>query len=856
MLQQTPESKRLPLHRIHGRRLSTKDFHYSAPETASSASTTFTKIKPNVSLSNATLVPPPAHGGMYYNEPQQPYHATHVEVATTLWPPDTTNYWFPNWKELFHGFLVVEKGHPRQAFAADFARQQKPGSPPQGSSTRPPHMSSDNAYTFLHNHPSSQQPRPTCGQYPLPIPSSSHSVTQSPSMRQERDQAQIENANKAFSSPSKAPGAITKCSVKSPLWLPQGWITEIHTRRTGSTAGMRDKYFKHLASGRRFRSRKDVLHFTSTGRSRIRKQSSCSRALMVSTGHSLMKTFAHRKRSILGGLKPFSESYSEKKLSTHVVNSLLPGLSQPRLNDDLGLPYKQSSNSLCSSSKESAKERAHKLPVKKKSKTSPSRIDEEKQASKLWQWLTKPVARDNGTSLHQEMLTLSFSSPGVEKKTANMADEKSVKDLSLSLRHQTAHRANQLSKEIQAAHDDVVQMSREMQATAEKLSREISVAKKDVGLANEMEGSKWLCVVLGDDAEPGKRCRSNIEALSYATSVHKASSNATNDLPKAAHSSTVASSSVICGASRPDNTSSIPKDCCYSLPMNQPTAWPNMMVHSKVQMATMVNDPIENGTQTATRHGDAVGHATQPVQTTLEGCIQRHVFPTLRMPEKTEERVAANGDVIHSALRPCMLTVHAQSSLQISIATERSASANCDMTQPAHEITDGARITGSHVLETNGCSEKPDEVAEANNEQAAGGAMGPSPVLLKRQAIPSLGMCSNAMVQDAAGEVKPGIFSYETHLSGPCSGLLNGTQETDSSRNVKWQPMDEVIARRLRRKKFSAVLNPKLDLSKLSPSLTTRQRAKVVERMKARHARELLATLGKHICHKAVRRKP
>lgn len=294
----------------------------------------------------------------------------------------------------------------------------------------------------------------------------------------------------------------------------------------------------------------------------------------------------------------------------------------------------------------------------------------------------------------------------------------------------------------------------------------------------------------------------------------------------------------------------------FSLPMSQPTAWPNMVLHSPVEMATTINNPIKIATQTATRHGDAVGHATQPVQTTLEGNIQKHVFPTVNMPKKTAEWVAASGEVRQPALRPETPMVHAQNSLQTSVATERSASADCDMTQPAHEITDGARITRSHVHETHNCSKKPDEVAGANNAQAARCAMGPSPVLLGGQVIPSLGKCSNAMVQDAAGEVKPGILSYETHLSGPCSGLLNGMEETDSGRNVKWQPMDEVIARRLRRKKFSAVLNPKLDLSKLSPSLTTRQRAKVVERMKARHARELLATLGKHICHKAVRRKP
>ncbi|KAI5071555.1 hypothetical protein GOP47_0013806 [Adiantum capillus-veneris] len=53
-------------------------------------------------------------------------------------------------------------------------------------------------------------------------------------------------------------------------------------------------------------------------------------------------------------------------------------------------------------------------------------------------------------------------------QATEVADERSAKDL--SLRVQTAHRAIQMSKQIHAAHKDMVQMSRAMQAAAEKLS--------------------------------------------------------------------------------------------------------------------------------------------------------------------------------------------------------------------------------------------------------------------------------------------------------------------------------------------------------------------------------------------------
>lgn len=54
--------------------------------------------------------------------------------------------------------------------------------------------------------------------------------------------------------------------IASPDWLPAGWITEVKTRMAGSTAGTTDKYYKDPVTGRRFRSKNEVLNFLQTGR--------------------------------------------------------------------------------------------------------------------------------------------------------------------------------------------------------------------------------------------------------------------------------------------------------------------------------------------------------------------------------------------------------------------------------------------------------------------------------------------------------------------------------------------------------------------------------------------------------------
>ncbi|GAB2274373.1 Methyl-CpG-binding domain protein 5 [Dionaea muscipula] len=48
-------------------------------------------------------------------------------------------------------------------------------------------------------------------------------------------------------------------------WLPPGWRVHSRVRASGASAGAKDKYYHHLESGRRFRSKKEVISFLGTG---------------------------------------------------------------------------------------------------------------------------------------------------------------------------------------------------------------------------------------------------------------------------------------------------------------------------------------------------------------------------------------------------------------------------------------------------------------------------------------------------------------------------------------------------------------------------------------------------------------
>ncbi|KAJ7521345.1 hypothetical protein O6H91_19G049000 [Diphasiastrum complanatum] len=53
--------------------------------------------------------------------------------------------------------------------------------------------------------------------------------------------------------------------IKPPDWLPDGWTAEIRTREMGNTAGTKDKYYVDPTTGRRFRSKNEVMEYVETG---------------------------------------------------------------------------------------------------------------------------------------------------------------------------------------------------------------------------------------------------------------------------------------------------------------------------------------------------------------------------------------------------------------------------------------------------------------------------------------------------------------------------------------------------------------------------------------------------------------
>ncbi|PQQ11698.1 methyl-CpG-binding domain-containing protein 5 [Prunus yedoensis var. nudiflora] len=67
--------------------------------------------------------------------------------------------------------------------------------------------------------------------------------------------------------PDGGAGRVKRKGFVEPLenWLPQGWSVEERVRASGATAGSTDRYYVDPVSGRRFRSKVEVLYFLETG---------------------------------------------------------------------------------------------------------------------------------------------------------------------------------------------------------------------------------------------------------------------------------------------------------------------------------------------------------------------------------------------------------------------------------------------------------------------------------------------------------------------------------------------------------------------------------------------------------------
>ncbi|KAK8485067.1 hypothetical protein V6N11_031087 [Hibiscus sabdariffa] len=90
--------------------------------------------------------------------------------------------------------------------------------------------------------------------------------------------------NSSFSADPK----VKRRVVAPESWLPPGWLIEDRVRSSGATAGVVDRYYFEPSSGRRFRSKKEVVYFLETGSPppKRKKGSEGSSSEGLSTGNS------------------------------------------------------------------------------------------------------------------------------------------------------------------------------------------------------------------------------------------------------------------------------------------------------------------------------------------------------------------------------------------------------------------------------------------------------------------------------------------------------------------------------------------------------------------------------------------
>ncbi|KAK8581552.1 hypothetical protein V6N12_071771 [Hibiscus sabdariffa] len=76
--------------------------------------------------------------------------------------------------------------------------------------------------------------------------------------------------------------------VPPETWLPVGWLIEDRVRSSGATAILVDKYYVDPSSGRKFRSKKEVLYYLETGTPQPKKKkgTETSGSEDVGTGNS------------------------------------------------------------------------------------------------------------------------------------------------------------------------------------------------------------------------------------------------------------------------------------------------------------------------------------------------------------------------------------------------------------------------------------------------------------------------------------------------------------------------------------------------------------------------------------------
>ncbi|CAI9785849.1 unnamed protein product [Fraxinus pennsylvanica] len=82
---------------------------------------------------------------------------------------------------------------------------------------------------------------------------------------------------------------------KRPSWLPETWTIDLRVRSSGATAGTIDRYYRD-PSGKKFRSKNEVMHFLETGNKIKRKPYDAEATPSKSPGSKKQKKSASKRK--------------------------------------------------------------------------------------------------------------------------------------------------------------------------------------------------------------------------------------------------------------------------------------------------------------------------------------------------------------------------------------------------------------------------------------------------------------------------------------------------------------------------------------------------------------------------------
>ncbi|MCO5551800.1 hypothetical protein L7F22_005302 [Adiantum nelumboides] len=812
----------------------------AAVPSAMSSATAIEALRPGISIPGAYAYPfqaayDPILKDRQHHLPQQqqkPHHQlqihkehlqqNHVPKTTTssaeLWQQqqlEKRGCWFPNWQDVFQGFAAPreEKHGTLSSLQPQSPKQGKQGLVSMPSAARMVNVTEDRQ---LNVHPDGVDPKP------LLFPSPKHDAEPLPHVKgadfRHLDRAdssglsdlrpmssQLATAIVPFTAPSpewRSESSLAPCTdsrdpslppsggniacryiTQSPAWLPPGWITEVQTRRSGTTAGTRDKYYKDLVSGRRFRSKNEVIYYLQTGKGRFRR---CRRRKAIASsgfgGHC--NYLSHQPHSSAQQETPSPRPFLTPEpigfvlgplVNTQTANSMPlvpPVVSQSKeasvqapaasLNASTNhLLEEQSSQVSMFGPKRPVESRPQKLPVHKKAKILAPNKCEDKQASRLWQWLHKP-ARTDELPQQQDAQAQEHGSMVEQKKAPNIED--SGREFFIE------QRTAQVSKDVEAAQRTIIQLGKEMQATLDKLTQRVGTARRD--LKPEADAA------MKDVVQATQRLDNAVGNLSEATQ------GLVSALGSAVHASQSPSYHV----------------GMASLPVKQPQAAAAGVV---LQRALRPDVAIEQSVSSSyTAHLSARENAMQACSFCDD--VNPYASESSQGPDKLRACDSQSMDArVHHALEPS----HWPDS-------------------PGARMTQAAQLSDVFALYAIQQAQRPD---------------------LAMRDPTKIPQCSTIIANYASAAVT-------TSMIVDATGATQKAEKLNGGEHAYQKALDgNTEARSLHIHRFP-VLNPELDLSLLSPNLNSRQRAKEVQKMKAKHARGLLVILGRKLCHEAIQK--